>query len=77
MRGAGPGLSSSWANTGGSNIAADGYQMQQLQLMQQQQLNKKIQANRKLLRDRGRVGWEELKLLGVDDDVIREVCSEV
>ncbi|KAF9957310.1 hypothetical protein BGZ72_001948 [Mortierella alpina] len=77
MRGAGPGLSSSWANTGGSNIAVDGYQMQQLQLMQQQQLNKKIQANRKLLRDRGRVGWEELKLLGVDDDVIREVCSEV
>ncbi|KAF9967763.1 hypothetical protein BGZ70_008315 [Mortierella alpina] len=82
MRGAGPGpgLSSSHrATTGGSNVAvlADGYQLQQLQVMQQQQLNKKIQANRKLLRDRGRVGWEELKLLGVDDDVIREVCSEV
>ncbi|KAG9324003.1 hypothetical protein KVV02_003482 [Mortierella alpina] len=77
MRGAEPGLSSHRANTGGSSIAADGYQLQQLQLMQQQQLNKKIQANRKLLRDRGRVGWEELKLLGVDDDVIREVCSEV
>ncbi|CAO3570875.1 unnamed protein product [Mortierella alpina] len=80
-RGAGPGLSSSSnnrAHTGGSHLAAaDGYQLQQLQLMQQQQLNKKIQANRKLLRDRGRVGWEELKLLGVDDDVIREVCSEV
>ncbi|KAF9288211.1 hypothetical protein BGZ68_000674 [Mortierella alpina] len=75
-RGAGPGLSSNWVNTGSSNIAADGYQIQQLQLLQQQQLNKKIQANRKLLRDRGRVGWEELKLLGVDDDVIREVCSE-
>lgn len=41
---------------------------------QQQQLAKKMAANRKLLRDRGRVGWEELKLLGVDDDVIREVC---
>lgn len=42
---------------------------------QQQQLAKKMLANRKLLRDRGRVGWEELKLLGVDDDIIREVCS--
>ncbi|KAF9396230.1 hypothetical protein CPC16_003940 [Podila verticillata] len=41
---------------------------------QQQQLAKKMAANRKLLRDRGRVGWEELKLLGVDDDIIREVC---
>ncbi|KAF9573068.1 hypothetical protein EC968_009028 [Mortierella alpina] len=75
--GGGSGLSSQRAHIGGSsNVAADGYQLQQLQMMQQQQLNKKIQANRKLLRDRGRVGWEELKLLGVDDDVIREVCSE-
>lgn len=45
------------------------------QYQQQQQLAKKMLANRKLLRDRGRVGWEELKLLGVDDDIIREVCS--
>ncbi|KAI8359018.1 hypothetical protein B0O80DRAFT_495651 [Mortierella sp. GBAus27b] len=52
-------------------------ELQHLQMQQQQMLQKKILTNRKLLRERGRVGWEELKLLGVDDDVIREVCQDI
>jgi len=51
-------------------------ELQQFQMQQQQVLHKKIHANRKLLRERARVGWEELKLVGVDDDIIREVCQE-
>lgn len=52
-------------------------ELQHLQMQQQQMLQKKILTNRKLLRERGRVGWEELKLLGVDDDIIREVCQDI
>ncbi|KAI8359020.1 hypothetical protein B0O80DRAFT_495653 [Mortierella sp. GBAus27b] len=52
-------------------------ELQHLQMQQQQMLQRKILANRKLVRERGRVGWEELKLLGVDDDIIREVCQDI
>ncbi|KAI1310282.1 hypothetical protein EDD11_003751 [Mortierella claussenii] len=51
-------------------------ELQQLQLQQERILRKKIVSNRKMLRERSRVGWEELKLLGVDDDVIAEVCQD-
>ncbi|KAF9184083.1 hypothetical protein BGZ50_003889 [Haplosporangium sp. Z 11] len=72
---AGPSTNSTWT-TYSSNAAAEHFRYEQVHMMQKQLLNKKIQANRKLLRERGRVGWEELKLLGVDDDVIREVCQD-
>ncbi|KAF9921835.1 hypothetical protein FBU30_008098, partial [Linnemannia zychae] len=48
-----------------------------MQWTQQQQVDKIIYANRKNLRERARIGWEELKLLGVDEDVIREVFMDV
>ncbi|GJJ70435.1 hypothetical protein EMPS_02784 [Entomortierella parvispora] len=51
-----------------------GHAQDQIQLFQHELVQKKIMANRKLLRERGRVGVDELRLLGVDDDVIREVC---
>ncbi|KAF8938176.1 hypothetical protein BGZ47_008691 [Haplosporangium gracile] len=44
---------------------------------QQQQVDKIIYANRKNLRERARIGWEELKLLGVDEDVIKEVFVDL
>ncbi|KAG0327214.1 hypothetical protein BG004_002814 [Podila humilis] len=60
---------------GGSGGALSSEAIYNAQFQQQQQLNKKMAINRKLLRDRGRVGWEELKLLGIDDDIVREVCN--
>ncbi|KAG0364060.1 hypothetical protein BGZ54_007876, partial [Gamsiella multidivaricata] len=73
------GANPTWHNSQAGNAQGVTQQqelVQQYQLQQQQQLQKKIMVNRKLLRERGRVGWEELKLLGVDDDVIREVCQD-
>ncbi|KAF9580452.1 hypothetical protein BGW38_002902, partial [Lunasporangiospora selenospora] len=52
----------------------DPTQLEQMQIWQHHQLYKKVMANRKLLKERGRVGCDELKLLGLDDDIIREVC---
>ncbi|KAG0312525.1 hypothetical protein BGZ99_009457 [Dissophora globulifera] len=49
--------------------------LQQFQTQQQQLLQNKIMTNRKLLRERARVGWEELKLAGIDDDIIQEVLE--
>ncbi|KAG0256428.1 hypothetical protein BG011_004505 [Mortierella polycephala] len=72
--GMGPSTNSTWT-THSSNAATEHFRYEQVYMMQKQLLNKKVQANRKLLRERGKLGWEELKLLGVDDDVIREVCQ--
>ncbi|KAG0206665.1 hypothetical protein BGX28_001913 [Mortierella sp. GBA30] len=74
-RGTGHAHGSALTNGANSSVVMDQMHMHEIQQQQQQQVNKKIQANRKLLRDRRRLGWEELKLLGVDDDVIREVCG--
>ncbi|KAG0050944.1 hypothetical protein BGZ83_004276 [Gryganskiella cystojenkinii] len=51
-----------------------GQQHHQIQLFQHHMMQKKILANRKLMRERGRVGVDELRLLGIDDDIIREIC---
>ncbi|KAG0234196.1 hypothetical protein BGW42_006834 [Actinomortierella wolfii] len=48
-------------------------QVQQQERLMQQQLTKKVAANRAALREHGRIGVEELRLLRVDDDIIREV----
>ena len=69
-------------NTWGSNAKtpdmgrSGGHIQDQILLFQHEMVQKKIMANRKLLRERGRVGMDELRLLGVDDDVIREVCQQ-
>ncbi|KAG0205484.1 hypothetical protein BGX33_007884 [Mortierella sp. NVP41] len=66
------------AHSGGNSSMSMEYTPQeQAQWFQQQQLDKIIYANRKLLRERARIGWEELKMLGVDEDVIREVFADL
>ncbi|KAF9114259.1 hypothetical protein BGX27_011310 [Mortierella sp. AM989] len=52
------------------------HELKQLQYQQQHHVQKKVNANRKTLKERGRIGWEELKILGVDDDVIQEVYQD-
>ncbi|KAG0002225.1 hypothetical protein BGZ79_003389 [Entomortierella chlamydospora] len=71
------GLSRTSSRSNGSAHDLSLHELQQLQHQQQQQMHKKVNANRKTLKERGRVGWEELRLLGVDDDVIREVCEDL
>ncbi|KAF9354688.1 hypothetical protein BGX26_007477, partial [Mortierella sp. AD094] len=66
---------STWSNGPAHELSI--HELQQLQYQQQQQVYKKVNANRKTLKERGRAGWEELRLLGVDDDVIREVCQDL
>ncbi|KAF9119547.1 hypothetical protein BGW39_000228 [Mortierella sp. 14UC] len=65
--------------TGGArnSMATDITPQEQAQWLQQQQVDKIIYSNRKNLRERARIGWEELKLLGVDEDVIREVFADL
>ncbi|KAG0375420.1 hypothetical protein BGX24_009146 [Mortierella sp. AD032] len=64
--------------TGARNsMAMDATLQEQALWSQQQQVDKIIYANRKTLRERARIGWEELKLLGVDEDVIREVFADL
>ncbi|KAF9171710.1 hypothetical protein BGX21_004728 [Mortierella sp. AD011] len=72
-----PGLSRTSSRSNGPTHDLSLHELQQLQHQQQQQMHKKVNANRKTLKERGRVGWEELRLLGVDDDVIREVCEDL
>ncbi|KAF9438166.1 hypothetical protein BGZ76_009456 [Entomortierella beljakovae] len=52
-------------------------ELHQFQLQYLHQIHKKVNSNRKILKERGRVGWEELKVLGLDDDIIREVCQDI
>ncbi|KAF8932830.1 hypothetical protein BGZ58_006768 [Dissophora ornata] len=66
---------STWSAMAGAQEFSQ-QELRQFQMQQQQRLQKKIQANRKLLKERGRVEWEELKSLGLDDDIIREVCGD-
>ncbi|KAF9161304.1 hypothetical protein DFQ26_004681 [Actinomortierella ambigua] len=51
-------------------------QVQQQERVIQQQLAKKMAANRAALWDHGQIGAEELRMLRVDEDIIREVCSD-
>lgn len=60
-----------------NSMAMDLTPQEQAHWSQQQQVDKIIYANRKNLRERARIGWEELKLLGVDEDVIREVFADL
>lgn len=60
-----------------NSMAMDLTPQEQAHWSQQQQVDKIIYANRKNLRERARIGWEELKLLGVDEDVIREVFVDL
>ncbi|KAF9155221.1 hypothetical protein BG015_010617 [Linnemannia schmuckeri] len=60
-----------------NSTAMDLTPQEQAHWSQQQQVDKIIYANRKSLRERARIGWEELKLLGVDENVIREVFVDL
>ncbi|KAG0291474.1 hypothetical protein BGZ96_005169 [Linnemannia gamsii] len=60
-----------------NSMAMDLTPQEQAHWSQQQQVDKIIYANRKNLRERSRIAWEELKLLGVDEDVIREVFVDL
>ncbi|KAF9202264.1 hypothetical protein BGZ49_007559 [Haplosporangium sp. Z 27] len=66
--------SSTWNNGVSQELSTA--ELRQLHHQQQHQMYKKVNANRKALMERSRVGWEELKLLGVDDDIIEEICQE-
>ncbi|KAF8978067.1 hypothetical protein BGZ46_006847 [Entomortierella lignicola] len=66
--------SSTWNNGFSQELST--VELRQLHHQQQHQMYKKVNANRKALIERSRVGWEELKLLGVDDDIIEEICQE-
>ncbi|KAF9971305.1 hypothetical protein BGZ73_005763 [Actinomortierella ambigua] len=59
------------------SLAAVQDQAQQQERMVQQQLAKKMAANRAALRDHSRIGAEELRMLRIDEDIIREVCKRV
>lgn len=63
--------------SGRTSMAMELTPQEQAHWSQQQQVDKIIYANRKSLRERARIGWEELKLLGVDEDVIREVFADL
>ncbi|KAG9073189.1 hypothetical protein KI688_000976 [Linnemannia hyalina] len=63
--------------SGRASMAMELTPQEQVHWAQQQQVDKIIYANRKNLRERARIGWEELRLLGVDEDVIREVFADL
>ncbi|OAQ25689.1 hypothetical protein K457DRAFT_140867 [Linnemannia elongata AG-77] len=76
--GGGPSRSAAMQGTSGrTSMAVELSPQEQAHWLQQQQVDKIIYANRKNLRERARIGWEELKLLGVDEDVIREVFADL
>ena len=76
--GGGPSRSVTMQGTSGRTLMAmELTPQEQAHWSQQQQVDKIIYANRKNLRERARIGWEELKLLGVDEDVIREVFADL
>lgn len=76
--GGGPSRSAAVQGTSGrTSMAVELSPQEQAHWLQQQQVDKIIYANRKNLRERARIGWEELKLLGVDEDVIREVFADL
>ncbi|KAF9138767.1 hypothetical protein BGX30_008772 [Mortierella sp. GBA39] len=77
-RGGEPSRSVAMQGTSGrTSMAMELTPQEQAHWSQQQQVDKIIYANRKNLRERARIGWEELRLLGVDEDVIREVFADL